>query len=132
MTRSGSRSVIYQHSGYPLEQRERCLMNQFKRTGHESRFFMCGLCIRSCSISDLCVPFCKRTSCNGKDRTLKFLFGTEWRPSNDKFGILPMIVASIYVTCGAILIGVPIALFTSVFMARYCPKKIYNATEIRY
>ena len=37
-----------------------------------------------------------------------------------------MIVASIYVTAGAILIGVPIALFTSVFMARYCPKKIYK------
>ena len=36
-----------------------------------------------------------------------------------------MIVASIYVTGGAILVGVPIAVFTSVFMARYCPKKIY-------
>ena len=62
----------------------------------------------------------------GKIGPLKFLFGTEWRPTNDKFGILPMIVASIYVTVGAILIGVPIALFTSVFMARYCPKKIYK------
>ena len=37
-----------------------------------------------------------------------------------------MIIASIYVTGGAILVGVPIALFTSVFMARYCPKKIYR------
>lgn len=46
----------------------------------------------------------------GKIGPLKFLFGTEWRPTNDKFGILPMIVASIYVTAGAILIGVPIAL----------------------
>lgn len=57
---------------------------------------------------------------------VKFLLGTEWRPSNGKFGILPMIVGSIYVTGGAILLGVPIALFTSVFMARYCPKKIYG------
>lgn len=57
---------------------------------------------------------------------IKFLLGTEWRPSNDKFGILPMIVGSIYVTGGAILLGVPVALFTSVFMARYCPKKIYG------
>ena len=56
----------------------------------------------------------------------KFLFGTMWRPSNNLYGILPMIVASIYVTGGAILIGVPIAIFTSVFMARYCPKKIYR------
>ena len=37
-----------------------------------------------------------------------------------------MIVASIYVTGGAILVGVPVALLTSVFMARYCPKKIYR------
>lgn len=57
---------------------------------------------------------------------VKFLLGTEWRPSNDKFGILPMIVGSIYVTGGAIILGVPVALFTSVFMARYCPKKIYG------
>ncbi len=35
-----------------------------------------------------------------------------------------MIVASIYVTAGAILIGVPIALFTSVFMARYARKNL--------
>ena len=57
---------------------------------------------------------------------LKFLLGTVWKPSNDKFGIFPMIIASFYVTGGAILIGVPIALFTSVFMARYCPQKIYR------
>lgn len=60
---------------------------------------------------------------------LKFLFGQEWKPSNDKFGILPMIVASIYVTGGAILVGVPIAVLTSVFMARYCPKRIYGVLK---
>lgn len=54
-----------------------------------------------------------------------FLLGKEWRPSNNIYGILPMILGSIYVTAGAILIGVPIALLTSVFMAKYCPKKIY-------
>ena len=60
---------------------------------------------------------------------LKFLFGQEWKPSNDKFGIFPMIVASIYVTGGAILVGVPIAVLTSVFMARYCPKRIYGVLK---
>ena len=45
------------------------------------------------------------------------------------FGILPMIVASIYVTGGAILVGVPIAVLTSVFMARYCPKRIYGVLK---
>ena len=64
-----------------------------------------------------------------------FLTGTTWRPSNDIYGIFPMILGSIYVTAGAVLIGVPIAILTSVFMAKYCPKKIYpflkSATELR-
>lgn len=55
----------------------------------------------------------------------KFLLGQKWKPSNNLFGILPMVLGSIYVTAGAILIGVPIALLTAIFMARYCPKRIY-------
>ena len=55
----------------------------------------------------------------------KFLMGQKWKPSNNLFGILPMVLGSIYVTAGAILIGVPIALLTAIFMARYCPKRIY-------
>lgn len=56
----------------------------------------------------------------------KFLLGTMWKPGNNIYGILPMIMGSIYVTAGAILIGVPIGILTSVFMASYCPKKIYR------
>lgn len=54
-----------------------------------------------------------------------FLLGEKWKPSNDIYGILPMILGSIYVTAGAIIIGVPIGILTSVFMAKYCPKRIY-------
>ncbi len=67
---------------------------------------------------------------------LKFLGGTGWKPtaSNPEFGIFPMIIGSIYVTAGAIIIGVPIGVLTAVFMAFYCPKKIYrplkSATEL--
>jgi len=64
----------------------------------------------------------------------KFLTGTMWKPKNDIYGILPMIVGSLYVTAGAIIIGVPIGILTAVFMAFYCPKKIYKplkaATEL--
>lgn len=64
----------------------------------------------------------------------EFLSGKRWKPSNDIFGIFPMILGSIYVTAGAIIIGVPIGILTSVFMAKYCPKKIYpllkGATEL--
>jgi len=58
----------------------------------------------------------------------KFLFGTDWSPSDvpPEFGILPMIVGSLYVTAGAVLFGVPIGIFTAVFMAKVCPKKLYK------
>ncbi len=57
---------------------------------------------------------------------LDFLFGKTWRPGNNIYGILPMILGSIYVTAGAVIIGVPIGIFTAVFMARFCPKKLYR------
>ena len=57
---------------------------------------------------------------------LNFLTGTEWRPGNKIFGILPMILGSLYVTGGALIIGVPIGVLMSIFMARFCPQKIYK------
>lgn len=55
-----------------------------------------------------------------------FLLGKTWKPGNNLYGVLPMIMGSIYVTAGAIIIGVPIALLTSIFLARFCPHKIYG------
>ena len=55
-----------------------------------------------------------------------FLLGTKWKPGNDIYGILPMILGSLYITAGAIVIGVPFGLLTAVFMAFYCPKKLYG------
>jgi phosphate transport system permease protein len=55
---------------------------------------------------------------------IDFLFGVDWVPSEDKFGIFPMIVASIYATIGALIIGVPIGLFTAIFLAEIAPKKL--------
>ncbi|MCL2572676.1 MAG: phosphate ABC transporter permease subunit PstC [Defluviitaleaceae bacterium] len=59
---------------------------------------------------------------------IRFLTGTDWRPTWNPpaFGILPMIVGSIYVTVGAILFGVPIGIFAAVFMAKFCPAPIYK------
>ena len=62
----------------------------------------------------------------GKIGLMDFLFGTTWRPANDLYGILPMIVGSIYVTAGALIIGVPIGILTAVFMARFCPSRLYR------
>lgn len=57
---------------------------------------------------------------------LNFLTGAKWKPGNDIYGILPMILGSIYITAGAVVIGVPIGLLTAIFMAYYCPKKLYG------
>lgn len=55
-----------------------------------------------------------------------FFFGQTWRPNNDLYGILPMILGSAYVTLGAIVVGVPIGILTAVFMARFCPESMYK------
>ena len=57
---------------------------------------------------------------------LNFLTGAKWKPGNDIYGILPMILGSIYITAGAVVIGVPVGLLTAIFMAFYCPKKLYG------
>ena len=57
---------------------------------------------------------------------LNFLMGAKWKPGNDIYGILPMILGSIYITAGAVVIGVPVGLLTAIFMAFYCPKKLYG------
>ena len=58
-----------------------------------------------------------------------FIFGRKWKPGNNIFGIFPMIMGSVCVTGVSLAIGVPVGLFTSVFMAAYCPKKIYRVCQ---
>lgn len=55
-----------------------------------------------------------------------FVFGTRWAPTDDMYGIFPMIVGSIYITAGAIIIGVPIGILTAIFMTKYCPENAYK------
>ena len=62
----------------------------------------------------------------GKIGVSDFLLGQKWRPNNDIYGILPMIMGSLYVTLGACITGVPIGILTAVFMARFCPANIYK------
>ena len=54
----------------------------------------------------------------------EFLFGTTWRPANDIYGIFPMIVGSIYVTTGAMVVGVPTGLLCAIFLSRFASGKI--------
>ena len=61
----------------------------------------------------------------------KFLFGSEWASTaaETKFGILPFILTSVYGTCGAILIGVPVGFLTAVFLSKMAPKKLRTVME---
>lgn len=58
-----------------------------------------------------------------------FLLGIKWLPMQKIFGILPMIIGSIYVTAGAIIIGVPIGIFSAVYLVKFCPQKIYKVVK---
>lgn len=62
----------------------------------------------------------------GKIGVKEFLLGLDWKPLQNIFGILPMIIGSIYVTAGAVVIGVPIGLLCAVFLAKFCPDKLYK------
>ena len=59
---------------------------------------------------------------------LDFLTGQRWSPraGEPSYGILPMILGSIYVTGGAIILGVPIGILVAIFMARMCPRPLYR------
>ena len=55
---------------------------------------------------------------------ISFLTGKEWIPSSNKYGILPMILASIYATLGSLIIGVPVGILTAVFIVEVAPKPL--------
>lgn len=54
---------------------------------------------------------------------LDFLFGMDWHPTEDIFGIFPMIVGSIFVTTLAILMGVPLGVLSAIYLSRFASKK---------
>ena len=58
-----------------------------------------------------------------------FLSGTTWKPANNIFGILPMIVGSLYVTGGALLFGAPVGILAGIYLARFCPKRLYSVLK---
>ena len=89
--------------------------------------FLIAACVSILAVVMICLfLFANGIPAIGKIGFFKFLTGEVWRPSNDISGILPFILGSLYVTAGAIIIGVPIGIMTAVFMARFCPKKLHR------
>lgn len=88
--------------------------------------FLGAACVSILAVALICLfLFANGLPAIAKIGPFPFLTGTKWKPMNEVFGIFPMIVGSIYVTAGAVMSGVPIGILCAVFMARFCPKKIY-------
>lgn len=97
--------------------------------------FFIAACTSILAVALICIfLFANGIPAMAKIGLFDFLSGEIWKPGNNIYGILPMILGSICVTSGAVLIGVPIGILTAVFMAEYCPKQIYKplkmATEL--
>lgn len=54
----------------------------------------------------------------------RFVAGTKWSPGKGQFGILPMIVGSLFVTLGALIVGVPLGLGCALYLSEFAPKRI--------
>ncbi|MEI3244613.1 MAG: phosphate ABC transporter permease subunit PstC [Lachnospiraceae bacterium] len=109
-------------------------MKQAKERIMQVVFALCA-CVSILAVILICVfLFANGVPGIAKIGPLSFFTGTTWKPGNNKFGILPMILGSIYVTGGAVLIGVPIGVLTATYMAKFCNTRVYKvmkpATEL--
>lgn len=104
-------------------------MKQLKETGMKVVFIIAA-CTSIAAVILICLfLFVNGIPAIGKIGIFDFLLGSTWRPSNGLYGILPFILGSLYVTAGAIIIGVPIGVLAAVFMARFCPRSLYRVLK---
>lgn len=101
-------------------------LQKVKEKGMEFVFMLCA-CVSILAVALICIfLFANGVPAMAKIGFSKFLLGRTWQAGNGLFGIFPMIIGSIYVTAGAIIVGVPIGILAAVFLARFCPKPLYR------
>lgn len=89
--------------------------------------FLIAACISILAVALICIYlFANGLPAIAEIGPLNFLLGTEWRPNADQYGIFPMILGSIYVTAGAIIVGIPMGLLAAIYLAKFCPKSLYK------
>lgn len=91
--------------------------------------FLCAALVSIAAVLLICLfLFINGIPAMAKIGVFDFLLGTKWAPSNEpaSYGIWPMILGSIYITVGAVILGVPIGVMTAIFLSRFCPKKLYR------
>ena len=92
--------------------------------------FLISACVSIIAVVVICVfLFVNGVPAMAEIGFFDFLLGETWRPTSGLYGIMPMILGSIYVTAGAIIVGVPLGLLTAVFMAYFCPPKLYKVLK---
>ena len=110
-------------------------LQKVKEKGMEFVFMLCA-CVSILAVALICIfLFANGVPAMAKIGFGKFLLGRTWQAGNGLFGIFIMMMlfkgvfnsmASIYVTAGAIIVGVPIGILAAVFLARFCPKPLYR------
>lgn len=104
-------------------------MNHLKEKAMEMAFKICA-CMSILCVALICVfLFANGVPAMREIGLLDFLLGKIWKPGSEIYGIFPMIVGSIYVTGGALLLGVPVALLTAIYLAFFCPAKLYKVMK---
>lgn len=104
-------------------------MKRAKEISMKLIFLLCACC-SILAVALICVfLFASGVPAIAEIGVFQFIFGMQWKPANQVFGIFPMIIGSLYVTAGSIVIGVPIGILCAVFLAKFCPKWLYNIVK---
>ena len=101
-------------------------MKNFKEKLSERVFLLITLSTLSVLALITVFIFIKGIPIIAKVGIINFVFGMKWAPSQGYYGIFPMIVGSVSVTLGAAILGVPIAICCSIFLAEFAPAKLRN------
>ena len=101
-------------------------MKNFKEKLSERIFLLLALSALSVLALITLFIFIKGVPLIAKVGLVNFVFGMKWAPSQGHYGIFPMIVGTVSVTLGAAIIGVPIAICCSIFLAEFAPVKLRN------
>ena len=88
--------------------------------------FLLAACVSIAAVVLICVYLLGNGIPTMFEIGLGNFFGKVWKPSQDLYGIFPFIIGSIYVTAGAMVVGVPVGVLCAVFLACFCPRRLYR------
>jgi phosphate ABC transporter permease protein PstC len=84
---------------------------------------LCGLLLIALFILKEGLPFILQYG------PIRFLFSSEWSPQTGHYGIYPMIIASLWVTLGAMLIGAPLGVAGAIFITEFVPRSVMRVVK---